>query len=257
MFVQYLAFIVLSIFIGISPALAADDKLAPKEMEWHFDGHFGTFNRQAIQRGFKVYKEVCSVCHSIKRIAFRNLAEVGFSEDEVKSLAAGYNVVDGPDDEGEMFERPGRASDIFPEPYANEKAARAANNNGALPPDLSLIVKARPGGANYVYSLLTGYQDPPSNFELGENMHYNPYFAGGGKQFSMIPPLLEKGQVEYEDGTEPTIEQMAYDVTNFLQWAAEPEMEARKRLGAATMIFLVIFTGIFYFAYKRIWTRVK
>jgi len=226
-------------------------------MEWQFDGAFGTFDRQSIQRGFKVYKEVCSACHSLKRIAFRNLLEVGFSEAEVKSLAAGYSIADGPDDEGEMFERPGRASDYFPEPYANEKAARASNNNGALPPDLSLIIKARGDGANYVYSLLTGYSNPPSNFELGENMHYNPYFSGGGKQFSMIPPLLQTGQVEYTDGVEPTVDQMAQDVVHFLQWAAEPEMEARKRMGAAVMIFLTIFTGIFYWAYKRIWHRVK
>lgn len=242
---------------GFSAANAASDKIPPKQVEWQFEGPIGSFDRQSIQRGFKVYKEVCSACHSIKRIAFRNLKEVGFSEAEVKSLAAGYSVSDGPDDEGEMFERPGRTSDYFPLPYPNDKAARAANNNGALPPDLSLIVKAREDGANYVYSLLTGYQDPPSNFELGENMHYNPYFAAGGKQFSMIPPLLKDGQVEYTDGVEPTIDQMAIDVTNFLQWAAEPEMEERKKLGTMVMIFLFIFTGIFYLAYKRIWSKIK
>ena len=248
-----------AVFLLVSPLdsyAAGDEPKHPKQMEWNFDGMLGNFDRPSIQRGFKVYKEVCSACHSLKRIAFRNLQDIGFSEEEVKSLAGSYLVVDGPDDEGEMFERPGLASDYIPSPYANEKAARASNN-GALPPDLSLIVKARHDGANYVYSLLTGYEEAPEGFVVGENMHYNPYFAGGGDQFSMTPPLTQDGQVEFDDGTESTVHQMAYDVTNFLQWAAEPEMEHRKSLGARVIIFTLVLTFIFYLAYKRIWSRVN
>lgn len=237
-------------------ALSAGDARHPKHVDWHFDGPFGSFDRQSIQRGFKVYKEVCSACHGIKRIAFRNLAEVGFSEEEIKSLASGYTLRDGPNDDGEMFDRPGLASDRIPGPYANEKAARASNN-GAYPPDLSLIIKAREEGANYVYSLLTGYEVPPHDFKVGENMYYNPYYAGGGSQFAMSPPLIKDGQVEYTDGTTASIDQMARDVVNFLQWAAEPEMEKRKAIGMRVMIFLGFFTAFMYFAYKRIWKNVK
>ncbi len=234
-----------------------DDVKHPRQIDWPFDSMRGQFDREAAQRGFQVYQEVCSACHSLKRIAFRNLQELGFSEEEVKVVAANRSVIDGPDDEGEMYERPGKQSDYFPPPYPNEKAARAANNNGALPPDLSLIVKARPNGANYVYSLLTGYETPPEGFVLGENMHYNPYFAGGGQQFSMMPPLTQDGQVEYQDGTKATVDQMSHDVVNFLQWAAEPEMEKRKHLGMKVLVFLAIFTILFYFAKRRIWKNIK
>ena len=240
----------------MTPAFSADDVVPPEEQEWAFDGIFGKFDRVSIQRGFQVYKEVCSACHSLKRIAFRNLAEIGLSEDEVKAVAMEYSIEDGPDEEGEMFERPGKPSDYFPTPYPNDKAARAANN-GALPPDLSLMVKARHDGANYIYSLLTGYDQPPAGFELGENMNYNPYFSGGGRQFSMIPPLTSAGQVEYQDGVESTIAQMSYDVVSFLQWAAEPEMEKRKVLGFKVLIFLAIFTILFYLLKNKIWKRVK
>ena len=250
------AFIILLCIAFGQTALAADDITPPKQMDWAFDGVTGTFDKQAIQRGFKVYKEVCSACHGVSRIAFRNLKEIGFSDEEIKAIASEYSIVDGPDDEGEMYERAGRPSDYLPSPFANEKAARASNN-GAYPPDLSLIVKARQDGANYVYSLLTGYEPAPEGFALGENMNYNPYFAGGGKQFAMTPPLMSKGQVEYQDGTESTVEQMAYDVVNFLQWTAEPEMESRKSLGIKVMIFMSFFTLMFYFAMKRIWKRVK
>ncbi len=228
----------------------------PKAIDWSFNGPFGTFDREAAQRGFKVYKEVCAACHSLKRIAFRNLKDIGFSEAELKSLAASYSVKDGPNAEGEMFERPGRLSDYILGPYANDNAARAANN-GALPPDLSLIIKARKRGADYVYSLLTGYEKPPADVQIGENMHYNPFFAGGGSQLAMTPPLIQDGQVEYTDGVNPTIDQMAKDVVNFLEWTAEPEMEDRKALGVKVMIFVGLFTSIFYLAYKRIWRNVK
>ncbi len=246
-------------FVIFAPASMADDSLEPKQpkqVDWQFDGPFGTFDRESIQRGFKVYKEVCSACHSLKRVAFRSLAEIGFSEEEIKSLAASYSVKDGPNDEGEMFERPGRPSDYIVGPYANDNAARAANN-GALPPDLSLIIKARKHGADYVYSLLTGYETPPPGVQLGENMYYNPYFSAGGSQLAMTPPLTQAGQVAYIDGVTPSIDQMARDVVNFLQWAAEPEMEERKSLGVKVIIFMLVFTGLFYLAYKRIWRNVK
>lgn len=329
------------LIVSAAPAFAAGDALHPRQVEWHFDGITGRFDKPAIQRGFQVYKEVCSTCHSVNRVALRSFEGAGFSPAEVKSLAASYSVVDGPDDNGEMFERPGRPSDRIPAPYANEQAARAINN-GAYPLDLSLIVKARHDGANYVYSLLTGYTQAPAYScervdedgacvkfhrispqdaeaklaerkereaaaaeaakaapapeegedaaeepvrtaeegdlyfcsdivtseeeadggrvvvetctEMGKTMHYNPYFAN--KQIAMIAPLHVEGQVEYQDGTEATVEQMSHDVVNFLQWAAEPEMEDRKRMGIRVMLFLAAFTVLFYLAKKRIWSRI-
>ncbi len=256
MFWRYALFLIALWTVGLTSALASEDKLHPKHIEWGFDGNFGKFDRQAIQRGFQVYKEVCAACHSLKRIAFRDLADIGFSEAEIKSLAASYSVADGPNQEGEMFERAGRPADYFLGPYANEQAARAANNN-ALPPDLSLIIKAREDGANYVYSLLTGYQEPPAGFEVGENMYYNPYFAGGGSQLAMTPPLTQEGQVQYADGTQPTVDQMAQDVVNFLQWAAEPEMEKRKGMGVKVILFLAVFTFLFMLWKRKLWRDVK
>ena len=249
-------FIFLLCILNINFAYSSEDITPPKKIGWNFDGIKGTFDRQSIQRGLQVYREVCSACHSINRIAFRNFADIGLTQDEIKSLAAEYSVQDGPNDEGLMYERAALPSDIVPGPYANEKAARASNN-GALPPDLSLIIKARTDGANYVYSLLTGYTDPPKDFIVGENMHYNPYFAGGGNQFAMTPPLTKDGQVQYADGTKSTIDQMARDIVTFLQWTAEPEMEERKSIGFSTMIFLSIFTLLFYWAKRRIWKNIK
>lgn len=237
-----------------APAFASSEGTAhPKQMQWPFDGATGTVDRAAAQRGYQVYKEVCAACHSLKRLSFRNLEAIGFSEEEVKALAAGATVTDGPNDNGEMFERPGRPSDRFVAPFANDKAARAANG-GAFPPDLSLIVKARQDGANYLYSLLTGYGDAPADVNMSEGMHYNEYFPGN--QIAMPKPLSE-GQVTFQDGTSASVEQMAHDVTVFLQWAAEPEMEHRKRMGIKAFIYLIIFTGLFYVAKKRIWSRVE
>lgn len=224
-----------------------------KEVHWPFDGHFGTVDRASAQRGFQVYKEVCSACHGVSRVAFRNLQAIGFSEAEVKTLAAEYSYA-ALDGEGEEIERPGKPSDRLPSPFANEDAARSANN-GAYPPDLSLMVKARPNGANYIYSLLTGYADAPEGFALGEGMHYNPYFEG--RQIAMATPLVMDGQVSYEDETDATVDQMARDVVTFLQWAAEPEMEARKAMGLKVLLFLLAFTAFFYVAKKRIWEDVK
>ncbi|MBM3579916.1 MAG: cytochrome c1 [Alphaproteobacteria bacterium] len=228
--------------------------LHPKEMRWEFDGFFGSIDRASAQRGYQVYKEVCSACHGLQRVAYRNLTEIGFSEGEVKQIASEALITDGPNDEGEMFERPGLPSDKFVGPYANEQAARAANS-GAYPPDLSLIIKARHDGANYVYSLLTGFTDAPNNFPLVQGKIYNPYFEG--RQISMPEPITDDGQVEYKDGTYATKEQMVIDVVNFLQWAAEPETEHRKKMGVRTMIFLGILFVILLAAKKAVWKNVK
>lgn len=238
-----------------SIVLAAEDAKIPKQMDWPFEGPLGKFDRQAAQRGFQVYMEVCSSCHGLKRIYYRNLKDLGFSEAEIKELAARYNVVDGPNDEGEMFERPANPADKFVKPYPNTQAARAANG-GAYPVDLSLIVKARPDGANYIYSLLTGYRDqPPEGFNLTEGLYYNDYFPG--HQIAMPSPLSAPDLVAYSDGTNATIDQMARDVTIFLQWASEPEMEHRKSMGLKVFIFLSVFTILFYIAKKRTWADLK
>ncbi len=224
----------------------------PKQLKWEFEGFFGRFDSASVQRGYQVYKEVCSSCHSLKRVAYRNLAEIGFSENEIKQIASEYLVTDGPNDEGEMFERSALPSDRFASPYPNEQAARSANG-GALPPDLSLIVKARHDGANYVYSLLSGYSEAPEGFQIAQGKYYNPYFEG--RQIAMPQPISDDGAVEYKDGTYPTKEQMIYDVANFLQWAAEPETENRKKMGIRSMIFLGILFVILLAAKKAIWKK--
>ncbi len=234
--------------MGADVVRAAEGVDLPKE-KWSFDGPFGTFDPAARQRGFQVYKEVCAACHGLKHVYYRNLREIGFSEDEVRALAASVEVTDGPNDQGEMFTRPGRASDRFKSPFANDNAARAANN-GALPPELSLIAKARVGGPNYLYGILTGYGNPPAGVQVAEGMHYNKYFPG--HQIAMPAPL-NADQVTYADETKATVEQMAKDVTTFLSWAAEPEMEARKRMGVKVMIFLLVLSGLFYFVKKKVW----
>jgi ubiquinol-cytochrome c reductase cytochrome c1 subunit len=219
---------------------------------WSFSGPFGTFNRDELQRGFQVYKEVCSTCHSLKHLSYRNLSALGFSQEEVKAIAATYEVTDGPNDEGQMFQRKAVPSDTFVDPFPNEKAARAANN-GAFPPDLSLITKARAGGPNYVYALLTGYRPAPQGVKLGENMHYNIVFPGN--QIAMTPPLVE-GQVVYADGTPSSVEQMSRDVVAFLSWAAEPEMEDRKQLGIKVLFYLAVMTLVLYLAKRKIWQNI-
>lgn len=238
---------------SVGASIAASDQKKPLQVHWSFDGVFGKVDKQSAQRGFQVYKEVCAACHGISRVAFRTLSDIGFSEAEIKALAAGYMIKDGPGDDGEMFERAGKPSDYFPSPYANENAARAAQN-GAYPPDLSLIVKARPDGANYLYSLLVGYgQAVPEHHQVPEGMHYNPYFPGGN---IAMPAPISEGQVSFEDGTQASIDQMSRDVVNFLQWAAEPEMEARKQMGIKVLIYLAIMTVFLYIAKRSIWRRI-
>lgn len=237
---------------GIAWAQGAAEEAEPIQRTWSHDGLFGTYDRSAAQRGFQVYREVCSTCHSLKYVAFRNLEALGFTEDEVSAIAAEYQITDGPNDEGEMFERPGKLSDHFPPPFPNAEAARLANG-GALPPDLSLITKAREDGDNYVYSLLQGYEEPPPGEEGMEGLYYNPYFPG---HWIAMPQPLSDDAVTYSDGSSTSIEQMSSDVTVFLSWAAEPTLEERKETGLKVILFLIILTGLFYATKRRIWAHV-
>ena len=222
------------------------------KIDWSFNGLFGVFKREQLQRGYQVYKEVCAACHGIKRVSYRNLNALGFSEAAIKALASEYLVQDGPDATGKMFDRPALPKDAMSGPFPNDNAARTANN-GALPPDLSLIVKARVGGADYVHALLVGYIKPPENVHMESGRHYNAYFPG--HEISMAQPLQD-GQVTFSDGTIATIDQMAKDVVTFLAWTAEPEMEARKQLGVKVFLYLLLMTGLFYVTMRRIWRRV-
>jgi len=256
--IRSLALIAAAALLAASPLVAAEDTepQAPPPQDWSFDGPTGIFDRAALQRGYQVYREVCASCHSMKFVAFRNLADPGgpeFSVDAVEALAAEFTIEDGPDEFGDMFEREGKPSDYFPSPYRNDNEARASNG-GALPPDLSVIVKARPNGADYVFALLTGYEDPPADFNLADGMNYNPYF--NGRRIAMAPQLTE-GIVEYMDGTDATVDRMARDVVQFLTWAAEPRMEERKALAKPVLIYLVLIAILLYMSYKRIWRDVE
>jgi ubiquinol-cytochrome c reductase cytochrome c1 subunit len=242
----------LGAFVSAGGAFAAGDADHPKQELWSFSGIFGTYDRGSVQRGFQVYKEVCSACHAMSLLSYRNLQQIGFSEDAVKAIAAEVEVRDGPNDQGEMFLRPGRPSDRFRKPFENEQAARAGNN-GAYPPDLSLMAKARQDGPNYLAALLTGYSDPPPGFNLPDGMYYNRYFPG--RQIAMAPPL-SNGAVTYADGTAASAQQMAKDVTYFMNWAAEPELERRKRLGVQSILFLLVLTGMLYAVKRKVWADV-
>lgn len=216
---------------------------------WSFKGMTGTYDRAALQRGFEVYRQVCASCHSLNLLSYRNLADLGYSEDQIKAIASEYAVMDGPNDEGEMFDRPARPSDRFKAPFANKKAAMYANN-GAYPPDMSLLAKARHGGADYIYGIMTGYADAPEDMTLMQGQYWNA--AMNGNIIAMAPPLSD-GMVSYEDGTEGTLHQYAMDIATFLTWAAEPHMEARKRTGLKALIFLLVFSFIMYGVKKRVW----
>jgi len=223
------------------------------KVDWSFDGVFGSFDRGALKRGAQVYFEACAGCHAVRLVAYRNLMDIGFTEAEAKALAAEYETRDGPNEEGEMFMRPAILADRFVSPYANDNAARAANN-GALPPDLSLMVKARIGGADYLYGVLTEYHDEaPEGVELAEGMMYNSVFPGN--QIAMPPPV-DDNTVEYADGTKATKDQIAKDVTTFLAWTASPEMEDRKRMGVKVMVFLFFLTVLMYALKRKIWADV-
>lgn len=243
--------VVVGLAAGSQAAQAAGGGVEPPRLDWSFNGMFGTFDRAALQRGYKVYKESCAACHSMKYVAFRNLVDIGFTEAEAKALAEEYEVAGEPDEFGDPTTRPARLADAFPSPFPNEQAARAANG-GALPPDLSLITKNRDYGPDYIYALLTGYGDPPEDLNMVPGMNYNTYFPG--QQIAMAPPLFDD-LVEYGDGTVATVDQMANDVTVFLHWAANPELERRHQLGFQVMVFLILLTVLFWFVKQRVWRR--
>jgi ubiquinol-cytochrome c reductase cytochrome c1 subunit len=219
------------------------------KQKWSFNGIFGTYDRAALQRGFQVYKEVCAACHSMSRLAYRNLEDLGYSEAEIKAIAADATINDGPNDEGEMFDRPGRPSDAFKAPYPNVQAAKSVNN-GAYPPDLSLISKSRYGGADYIYAILTGYEEPPANRELMPGQSWNKAMTGN---VIAMPAPLSAGQVIYGDGADQSVDQYARDVAQFLTWASEPKMEVRKRTGVKVFLFLLVFTAVMYAVKRKIW----
>ncbi len=238
----------LALMVPVS-AMAAGDAETPPKQQWHFSGPLGTYDRAALQRGFQVYRQVCSACHSMKLLSYRNLEDLGYSEAQVKAIAGEYTVTDGPNDEGEMFDRPALPSDRFVSPYPNDAAAKYANN-GALPPDMSLLAKARKNGPDYIYAVLTGYEEPHGDTHLLPGQHYNKYMAG--HVIAMAPPLSD-GLVAYEDGSSTTVDQYSRDVSEFLMWAAEPKMEARKQTGVKAILFLLAFFGIMYAVKKKLW----
>jgi ubiquinol-cytochrome c reductase cytochrome c1 subunit len=246
------ACLVASLLAGSVAMAAGAEHAALPSKDWSFYSIFGTYERDAQQRGFLVYKQVCASCHGLRLLAYRNLTEIGFSEDEVKAIAAEYSVTDGPDENGDMFERPATPADRFVSPFPNDNAARASNG-GALPPDLSLIVKARLGGPDYVFGILTGFVDPPADVVMREGLNYNAVFPG--HQIAMPPPLFDDA-VEYADGTPATVEQMAEDVTHFLAWAAEPNLEARHRMGVKVLLFLIVLTALAYAVKRKVWADV-
>ncbi len=261
-----------AVVFGAGAAVAASYPLERTELQrWSFSGYFGRFDQAQLQRGFQVYREVCASCHSLNFIAFRHLGNEGgphFGEEEVKALAAEYIVTDGPDEFGDLFERDGKPFDTFPAPFPNDQAAAAANG-GAVPPDLSVMAKARAAprhiawmpvdmltayqeaGADYLYALLTGYEDPPPGTEVTDGTYYNPYFLAG-KALAMSAPLSD-GIVTYDDGSPETVDQYARDVSAFLMWTAEPHLMERKRIGFQVIVFLVVFAGLLYLTKKKVW----
>ena len=226
------------------------------KIDWSFNGLFGKFDRGSLQRGYQVYSEVCASCHSMKYLSYRNLSEKGgpeFSIEQAKAIAASFEITDGPNADGEMFTRPGKLSDKFLMPYANDKEAQAANG-GAYPPDMSVLAKARSGGADYLYSILLGYEDPPEGITLDDGVYYNKYMYGNNIK---MPKVLDDDLVVYNDGTIASEEQMAKDVVTFLMWSAEPHLESRHRMGFKVIVYLIILTILVYFSMKKIWSRVE
>ena len=249
-------FSIIILFCFSSTNVISAEKVEYLKTDWTFKGLFGKFDRASLQRGYQVYTEVCAACHSMKYLSYRNLSEKGgpeFSVTQAKAIAASFEVTDGPNADGEMFQRPGKLSDKFVMPYENVKAAEAANGR-AYPPDMSVLVKARGGGVDYIYSLLQGYEEAPSGMILDEGVHYNKYMYGN--KIKMSAPLSD-GIIEYSDGTNASVEQMSKDVTTFLMWAAEPSLEARHQMGFKAIVYLIILTVLVYFSMKRIWSRVK
>ena len=247
--------IIILLSLNSYSAISAE-KVEYLKTDWSFKGLFGKFDRASLQRGYQVYTEVCAACHSMKYLSYRNLSEKGgpeFSVAQAKAIAASFEVTDGPNSDGEMFTRPGKLSDKFVMPYENVKAAEAANG-GAYPPDMSVLVKARGGGVDYIYSLLQGYEEAPSGMTLDDGVHYNKYMYGN--KIKMASPL-DDDIVEYSDGTKATVDQMAKDVTTFLQWTAEPHLETRHKMGFRVIIYLVVLTILVYFSMKKIWSCIE
>ena len=251
----YIFSLAISFLLSLNSISYGAEKNELLHVDWSFKGLTGKFDRASLQRGYQVYKEVCSSCHSMQYLSYRNLGENGgpeFSIEEVKAIAASIEIEDGPDNQGEMFTRPGRPSDKFKSPYPNMKASMAANG-GAYPPDMSVLVKARPGGANYIYSVLMGYEEAPAGVVLDDGVYYNKYMIGN--KIKMSSPLSED-IVEYTDGTDASIDQMAKDVTTFLSWAAEPELEERHKTGVKVLIYLILLSTLVYLSMNRIWSRI-
>ena len=254
-FIKQTFFFLIFSFFSIN-LIAAEKSHKLLEPGWSFKGFFGKFDRAQLQRGYQVYTEVCAACHSMKYLSYRNLSQPGgpeFSEQQAKIIASQFEVTDGPNSEGEMFTRPARLSDKFVGPYPNEQAATAANG-GAYPPDMSVLVKARKGGADYIYSVLMGYEDPPPGVILDDGVYYNKYMYGN--KIKMANQLSD-GLVEYGDGTSATVEQMSKDVTTFLMWSAEPHLESRHQMGFKAIVYLIILTILVYFSMKKIWSRIE
>ena len=253
---KYKFLIILLFFINPIYLNSAEKSEKLLSTNWSFKGPFGKFDRSSLQRGYQVYQEVCASCHSLKYVSYRNLSEPGgpeFTNDEAKAIAASFEITDGPNSDGEMFTRPGRLTDKLIMPYKNEEEAKAANG-GAYPPDMSVLVKARKGGADYIYSVLLGYDQPPSNMQLDEGVYYNKYMYG--KKIKMPAPLSDD-LIEYSDGTKATEEQMAKDVVSFLMWTAEPHLEQRHKIGFRAIVYLIILSVLVYFSMKKIWSRIE
>jgi ubiquinol-cytochrome c reductase cytochrome c1 subunit len=245
-----------TLFLAGTLQVNSAEKVDFLKTDWSFQGLFGKFDRGSLQRGYQVYTEVCASCHSMKYVSYRNLAETGgpeFTKEQAKAIASSFEVVDGPNSDGEMFIRPAKLSDKFVKPYENVKAAQAANG-GAYPPDMSVLAKARSGGVDYIYSLLLGYEDTPSGVTLDDGVYYNKFMYGN--KIKMSKPLSDD-LVEYSDGTVASEEQMAKDVTTFLMWAAEPHLEARHKMGFKAILYLIILTILVYFSMKKIWSRIE
>ena len=245
-------FIIFSFFFLI-PNLFAEEAMSLKKQNWSFEGIFGRYDNSTLQRGLQIYQEVCSACHGMKRLRFRELRDLGFTDDQIKKYAKTFEILDGPNELGEMFMRPGEPSDTFVSPYKNKEEAKASFG-GSYPPDLSLLTKAIKNGPDYIYSLLIGYEDPPKEFKLTDGLYYNPYYDG--KVIAMPPPLYDNA-IEYIDGTNASLDQLSYDIVHFLNWAAEPKLQQRKSLGLKVLLFLIVLTLLLYVTMKEIWSRIE
>ena len=254
--IKFLIILPFIIQLNFNCAKSAEENVKLLEQNWSFKSFFGTFDRASLQRGYQVYTEVCASCHSLKHLSYRNLAEEGgpeFSIEQAKAIASNFEVTDGPNSDGEMFTRPAKLSDKFVNPYANIEEAKLSNG-GAYPPDMSVLLKARAGGADYIYSVLLGYEDPPEGMELDDGVYYNKFMYGNKIK---MPQQLYDDLVTYADGTPATPEQMAKDVTTFMAWTAEPKLEQRHKFGFRVISYLIILTILVYFSMKKIWSRIE